>query len=93
LVYDFSLLLPLLLFLISRTGDPISKADGNETRNIGAAVILLAFLLLLTPIYVFLLMVTDRFFWFSVILLGFYFWLLLSPEGDGRDRTTVSVGV
>jgi len=35
LVYDFSLLLPLLLFLISRTGDPISKADGNETRNIG----------------------------------------------------------
>jgi len=49
--------------------------------------------LLLTPIYVFLLMVTDRFFWFSVILLGFYFWLLLSPEGDGRDRTTVSVGV
>jgi hypothetical protein len=93
LVYDFSLLLPLLLFVISRSGGLISMSADVDSRKVGAPVILLSFLLLLTPIYVFLLMVTDSFFWFSLILLGFYFWLLSSPERGFPDRKTASTGI
>jgi hypothetical protein len=80
LVYDLSLLLPLVLCLISRS-------TGSDPHKVETPAILLAFFLLLTPVYVLLLMVTDSFFWFSLVLLGIYSWLLLSPERDFRDRT------
>ncbi len=86
LVYDLSLLLPLVLCLIARS-------TGSDPRKVDAPAILLAFLLLLTPIYVLLLMVIDSFFWFSLVLLGIYFWLLLSQGRDVRDRTMASIGM
>jgi hypothetical protein len=72
LVYDVSLLLPMVLFLLSRTlGIAGAKTD--------AGTILLFTLLLLTPLYVFLGLVVDRFVWFSLILLWLYLRLALTP--------------
>ena len=72
LVYDVSLLLPMVLFLLSRT-------LGVARAKIDAGTILLFTLLLLTPLYVFLGMVVDRFVWFSLILLWLYLRLILTP--------------
>ena len=72
LVYDVSLLLPMVLFLLSRT-------LGVARAKIDAGTILLFILLLLTPLYVFLGMVVDRFVWFSLILLWLYLRLILTP--------------
>ncbi|HYW40796.1 MAG TPA: glycosyltransferase family 87 protein [Terriglobales bacterium] len=71
LTYDLCLLLPLVLFLLSRT-------VGVEGKKIDARTILVI-LLFLTPLYVFLLFVIDSFFWFSLILLWLYLRLVLTP--------------
>jgi hypothetical protein len=71
-VYDLCLLLPMLLFLLSRT----VVAEG---KTIDARMILLVFLLFLSPLYIFLLLVVERFFWFSLILLWLYLRLVLAP--------------
>jgi hypothetical protein len=72
LVYDISLLLPMALFLLSRT-------LGVGGAKIDAGTILLFTLLLLTPLYVFLWLVVERFVWFSLILLWLYLRLVLTP--------------
>jgi alpha-1,2-mannosyltransferase len=72
LVYDVSLLLPIVLFLLSRT-------LGVAGAKIDAGTILLFTFLLLTPLYVFLGLVVDRFVWFSLILLWLYLRLILTP--------------
>jgi Glycosyltransferase family 87 len=72
LVHDLTLLLPMLFFLLSR----MIAAKG---KTMGAAVFLPVFLLFLSPLYFFLLLVVDRFFWFSLILLWLYVWLLRNP--------------
>jgi Glycosyltransferase family 87 len=72
LVYDVSLLLPMVLFLLSRT-------LGVAGAKIDAGAILLFTLLLLTPLYVFLWLVVERFVWFSLIMLWVYLRLVLSP--------------
>jgi hypothetical protein len=72
LSYDLTLLLPMVLFLLSRVA-------GVESKRLDAWTILLVFLLFLSPLYVFLLLTVDRFFWFSLILLWIYLRLVLSP--------------
>jgi hypothetical protein len=72
LVYDLTLLFPTLLFLLARTVDARGKI-------IDAQTLLLVFLLLLSPLYVFLWLVVERFFWFSLILLWLYLRLVLAP--------------
>ncbi len=72
LVYDVSLLLPMVLFLLSQT-------LGIAGTKIDAGTILLFTLLLLTPLYVFLGLVVDRFVWFSLILFWLYLRLVLTP--------------
>ncbi len=72
LVYDLTLLLPMVLFLLFRIA-------GIEGEKINASTILLAVLLFLTPLYIFLLLVADRFCWFSLILVGLYLKLVLTP--------------
>lgn len=72
LVYDVSLLLPMVLFLLSRT-------LGVAGTKIDARTILLITLLFLTPLYVFLWLVVDGFVWFSLILLWLYLRLVLTP--------------
>ncbi len=72
LAYDLALLLPTALGLLS-------GAVGAERTKIGAASIVLFGLLFLTPLYIFLLIVTERFFWFALILLALYLKLVLAP--------------
>ena len=72
LVYDLTLLFPMVLFLLSRM-------VGVDGRKVGVRTILLLFLFFLTPLYVFLLTVVDRFVWFSLILLWLYVRLVLTP--------------
>jgi Glycosyltransferase family 87 len=73
LVYDFALLLPIVLFLLSR----VATDDG---ANLDTTSIPLVFLLFLTPLYIFLLMVVDSFVCFSVILLWLYLRLTFAPR-------------
>jgi hypothetical protein len=72
LSYDLTLLLPTALCLLSRLA-------GVEGKKIDARTILLVVLLFLTPLYIFLLLAVDRFFWFSLILLWLYLRLMLTP--------------
>lgn len=72
LVYDVSLLLPMVLFLLSRT-------LGVSGTKIDTWTILLTILLLLTPLYVFLWLVVGGFVWFSLILVWLYLRLVLTP--------------
>ncbi len=72
LVYDLSLLLPVSLFSLSRTFDV-------EGKKIDARTLLLVVLLFLSPLYIFWLLVVDRFFWFSLILLWLYLRLVRTP--------------
>ena len=77
LSYDLTLLLPTALCLLSRlAGVEGKKAEG---KKIDARTILLVVLLFLTPLYIFLLLAVDRFFWFSLILLWLYLRLMLTP--------------
>jgi hypothetical protein len=52
---------------------------GVEGKKIDARTILLVVLLFLTPLYIFLLLAVNRFFWFSLILLWLYLRLILTP--------------
>ena len=70
-VSDLSLLLPMLLLLLCR----MVNVDGKPTD---LRTYLLVVLLFLSPLYILLLM-ADRFFWFSLILLWLYVRLLLTP--------------
>jgi hypothetical protein len=82
LSYDLTLLLPTALCLLSRlAGVEGKKAEGKkaEGKKIDAPTILLVVLLFLTPLYIFLLLAVDRFFWFSLILLWLYLRLMLTP--------------
>ncbi|MGD0976569.1 MAG: glycosyltransferase family 87 protein [Candidatus Korobacteraceae bacterium] len=72
LSYDLTLLLPMVLFLLS----PLAGVEG---KKIDARTILLVVLLFLTPLYIFLLLAVNRFFWFSLILLWLYLRLILTP--------------
>ena len=71
LVYDLTLLAPILFFLLSRSLDNEPKIDTHT--------ILLLILLCLTPLYVFLLLKVDSFAYFSLILLWLFARLLLTP--------------
>jgi len=74
LMYDLSLLLPISLFLLFRTVNA-------ERETIDARAILLVSLLFMSPLYIFLWLVVERFYWFSLILLWLYFylWRVLTP--------------
>jgi Glycosyltransferase family 87 len=73
LVYDLTLLFPMLLFLLAGT---VSK----ERKTVDPQTMLLLFVCFLAPLYVFLLFETDRFFWFSLIVLWLYFRLISTPS-------------
>jgi hypothetical protein len=79
LSYDLTLLLPAVLFLLSRTVGVRTKID--------TAAILLVILLSLTPLYVFLVMEVGQFFWFALILLLLYLYLVLTvaPKVPARS--------
>jgi hypothetical protein len=72
LVYDLSLLLPMALFLLSQIIE-------GEDKKINTWTAVLAVLLLLSPIYMFLWLAVERFFWFSLILIWLYLRLILAP--------------
>ena len=72
LSYDLTLLLPMVLFLLS-------TMVNVEGKKINARTILLVVLLFLTPLYIFLVIVVNRFSWFALILLWLYLRLLRTP--------------
>jgi hypothetical protein len=72
LSYDLTLLLPMVLFLLSTVVDV-------EGKKINAWTMLLVVLLFLTPLYIFLVIMVNRFFWFSLVLLWLYPRLILTP--------------
>jgi len=72
LVYDLSLLFPMVFPLLFRTADPKEKKFDSLT-------IILAVLLFLTPLYVFFDYMVGKFVYVSLILLWFYLRLLLAP--------------
>jgi hypothetical protein len=77
LVYDFTLLLPLLLLLFSRiAGAEWKNVDGEK---IDVWTTLLVVFLFLSPLYILLLLVVGHFFLYSLILLGLYLRMLLTP--------------
>jgi alpha-1,2-mannosyltransferase len=72
LVYDLSLLLPMSLFLLSRTAEGAgAKAE--------VSMALLSLLLFLTPLYIFLWLASDSFYLFSFVLLWLFLRLLWTP--------------
>jgi hypothetical protein len=81
-VYDLSLLFPMLLFLLARvllvgdTGNVEKVAGGAKLETLS---ILLFIFLSLVPLYLYLLLRIDRFSCFSLILLLLYLKLLLTP--------------
>jgi hypothetical protein len=85
LVYDFTLLFPMVLFILARILGSNAKAlefDNtltNEAR-LGSLEILIFILLFLTPVYIYLLLIADRFFCYSLILLTLYVKLLRAPS-------------
>jgi hypothetical protein len=72
LVYDLSLLLPMVLCLLFRTVDAPLETVGRSTT-------LLTVLSFLTPLYIYLLLAADSFYLFSFLLLWFLFRLLRTP--------------
>jgi glycosyl transferase family 87 len=72
LVFDLSLLLPMAFFLLAQL------IEGEE-KKISKWTVVLTVLLFLSPIYMFLCLAVERFFWFSLILLALYMRLLLTP--------------
>ncbi len=77
LVYDFTLLLPLLLLSLSKiVGVGGESLDGEK---IDARTTLLVVFLFLSPLYILLLLVVGHFFLYSLILLGLYLRMVLTP--------------
>jgi glycosyl transferase family 87 len=74
LSYDLTLLLPAALWLLSG-----AMGGELEKKKIAAATFGFILLLFLSPLYVFLLIVAKRFFWYSLILLCVYLKLVLAP--------------
>jgi hypothetical protein len=75
LVYDLGLLLPLVLFMLGQN-------MSNGGKRLDWPSVILAFLLLFSPLYVFLQLVIDRFVWFSLILIWLYVRMILITPGD-----------
>jgi hypothetical protein len=71
--YDFTFLLPMVLFMIA-------SLMTSGPREIGAVRVALLFFLFLSPLYIYLAMEVHRFFWFSLPLLGLFALLLRMPE-------------
>jgi hypothetical protein len=74
--YELTLLLPLLLFLVA-------ALVNTESGSVGAAQVLLFFLLFLTPVYIYLLFQFGQFFWFGLIVLWLFFRLIRTPAPAG----------
>jgi hypothetical protein len=72
LVYDLSLLFPMLSYVLFRTADP-------SKRNLDSLMVITTALMFLTPLYVFLHYSVGKFVYVSLILLWFYLKLLLTP--------------
>jgi hypothetical protein len=72
LCYDFTLLLPLIFFLLASTAS-------GQRREIDAQTVLLLILLFLTPLYVYLLLASGKYFLVGFILLWLYVRLVLTP--------------
>lgn len=70
--YDFTLLLPQVLFLLA-------SLRTAEAREFLSARLLLLFFLFLSPLYMYLEMNVDRIFLIGLILLGLFFRLMLTP--------------
>jgi hypothetical protein len=87
LSYDLTLLLPLVLLFPSRVvavgGLKAERMKAGTTRIDWLTMLLLIFLFL-TPLYVFLVVVAQRFFLFSLVLLGLYLMLVLEPDSSGE---------
>jgi len=73
LVYDFTLLFPATLFLLSRVLWP-------EGKNVDKWLVVFLVLMFLTPLYAYLLLVIDGFVLYSIVLLWLYVRLLKSPQ-------------
>jgi glycosyl transferase family 87 len=72
LVYDLSFLLPMALLLLDRT-------VGIGGRSVEPSTVMAALLFFLTPLYLFLYLVTDSLYLFSLLLLWCLFSLLRTP--------------
>lgn len=73
LVYDLTLLAPIVFFLLARS------LDLDKEPKIDTHAILLLILLCLTPLYVFLLLKVDSFAYFSLIMMWLFARLLSIP--------------
>ena len=72
LVYDLSFLLPMAILLLDRT-------VGIGGRSVEPSTVMAALLFFLTPLYLFLYLVTDSLYLFSLLLLWCLFSLLRTP--------------
>jgi len=75
--YDFTLLFPLVLFLLAS----LMKAEPHE---LGTTRIVLLFFLFLSPLYLYLAVDIHRFFWFGLLLLGLFARLVRTPAPAGE---------
>ena len=88
-VYDLCLIFPAVLLLLSRT---LAVEGAKDEEKVDAATLLLVLLLFLTPIYLFLLLSVNAFFWFSLVVLGLYCRMLFAAGPGARNRTMISIG-
>jgi hypothetical protein len=88
-VYDLCLIFPAVLLLLSRT---LAVEGAKDEEKVDAATLLLVLLLFLTPIYLFLLLSVNAFFWFSLVVLGLYCRMLFAAGRGARNRTMISIG-
>jgi hypothetical protein len=89
-VYDLCLIFPAALLLLSRT---LAVDGAKDEAKVDAATLLLVLLLFLTPIYLFLLLSVNSFFWFSLVVLGLYCRMVVARGPEGRSSTAASIGV
>lgn len=89
-VYDLCLIFPAVLLLLSRA---IAVDEEKDEEKVDSVTLLLALLLFLTPIYLFLLLSVNAFFWFSLVVLGLYCRMVFAPGPEARIRTVASIGM
>jgi hypothetical protein len=89
-VYDLCLIFPAVLLLLSRA---IAVDEEKDEEKVDSVTLLLALLLFLTPIYLFLLLSVNAFFWFSLVVLGLYCRMVFALGPEARIRTVASIGM
>ncbi len=89
-VYDLCLIFPAVLLLLSHT---VAVDTATDEAKIDVATLLLVLLLYLTPIYLYLLLSVNAFFWFSLVVLSLYCRMVFGRGTEGRSNIVASMGV